>query len=61
MLHPVIKTIAASIQDAANYTDLSVEDAMERFSISRDLALAGFTEAGIRPRPVFFKRDDAND
>ncbi|MEP3232253.1 MAG: hypothetical protein ABJO30_05450 [Hyphomicrobiales bacterium] len=60
MLHPIIKTIAASIQDAARHSDLSLAEAMERFSIPRDLALLGFTHAGVRPRPALIKRADWN-
>ena len=61
MLHPFIKTTAASIRNSAKHADLTVEDAMEQLSVSRDVALIAFVHAGVKPKPVLIKRADAND
>lgn len=61
MLHPFIKTAAASIRNSAKHSDLSVEDAMEQLSVPRDLALIAFVHAEIKPKPVLIKRADADD
>ena len=58
MLHPLVKKIAASIKKTTKNNDLSVEEAMERFSVSRDIALLGFRHAGIRAKLFLIKRAD---